>query len=511
MPDLSDATNWSETDAANNKASPNGWPEGMMPSGVNDTGRADRGALKRFWDKINPIQVVTPSGGVWLFTTGNVTYPSSYVNGEVYCFTAGGSSVGGDYLEVNALGGKPIWKRITTGSGWAPIIAQDISTALMPQLVYASALNAGVGAFILLNPFVPIYGNGAGGVSVSGALAVTGALTTGSITANGLISSNGSGAGLVFQDRANSSINWLWYSTGNIARLYDGGDKMLVDSGGNLTAVGQVSANGYQCRAGIGGATTGNQYNIQWPGSGAANLWIDNVNEGPIVTAPGGTISAGALSIGGTATIGGELVVTNNGAGSGGISIYATAAGIRSDAGGTALYLPNGDISCQNIVAVGASAGGAGSNLAILCSNGGIQSSFNGTAFYAPNGNVICQNITAATQGFKPGGGSWVATSDARLKKNVHDYDRGLDAVLALRPISYEYNGKAGTPKDGRRFVGLVADEVLPVMPEMVGTTRELLDDAPTEIKTLDQTALTFALVNAVQEIANRLAALEAK
>ena len=58
MAELSDNTNWFETDASNNKAPPNGWPEGMMPSGVNDTARGDKGALKRFWDRINPVQVV---------------------------------------------------------------------------------------------------------------------------------------------------------------------------------------------------------------------------------------------------------------------------------------------------------------------------------------------------------------------------------------------------------------------------------------------------------------------
>ena len=95
MADLSDNTNWFETDASNNKASPNGWPEGMMPSGVNDTARGDKGALKRFWDRINPVQLITPSAGVWTFATSNTAYPASYVNGEVYCFCARVGSVTG--------------------------------------------------------------------------------------------------------------------------------------------------------------------------------------------------------------------------------------------------------------------------------------------------------------------------------------------------------------------------------------------------------------------------------
>jgi hypothetical protein len=86
MPDLSDGVNWSEIDANNNQTPPNGWPEGMMPSGVNDAARADKGALKRFWNKVNPVQYITPSGGVYTFMTASAAYPAAYVNGEIYCF-----------------------------------------------------------------------------------------------------------------------------------------------------------------------------------------------------------------------------------------------------------------------------------------------------------------------------------------------------------------------------------------------------------------------------------------
>ena len=44
------ASNWSETDASNNQPAPDGAPEGMFPSGVNDTIRAVMGALKRWFN-----------------------------------------------------------------------------------------------------------------------------------------------------------------------------------------------------------------------------------------------------------------------------------------------------------------------------------------------------------------------------------------------------------------------------------------------------------------------------
>ena len=58
--------------------------------------------------------------------------------------------------------------------------------------------------------------------------------------------------------------------------------------------------------------------------------------------------------------------------------------------------------------------------------------------------------------------------SDKRLKKNVQDLELGLEAVLALNPISYEYNGKAGT-KDGDYHIGIFAQELQKVAPSLVG------------------------------------------
>jgi hypothetical protein len=168
MAELSDNTNWFETDASNNKAPPNGWPEGMMPSGVNDTARGDKGALKRFWDRINPVQIVAPSGGVYTFVTANAAYPTAYVYGEIYSFTAGGTSVGGELFGVNALGPAPILK--WNGSAYSPIGAGDITQTQAPYLTYDNSQNAGHGGFILHNPFVPIYSNGAGGITVSGSI-----------------------------------------------------------------------------------------------------------------------------------------------------------------------------------------------------------------------------------------------------------------------------------------------------------------------------------------------------
>jgi len=106
------------------------------------------------------------------------------------------------------------------------------------------------------------------------------------------------------------------------------------------------------------------------------------------------------------------------------------------------------------------------------------------TFYFHENGNA-----------YKAGGGSWAATSDARLKTVDSDYEHGLDALSGLRPVRYHYkeNNPRGEPTD-RPFIGLVAQEAMTVMPELVA----MRDDGYYD---LDPSALTFALINAVKEL----------
>ena len=57
-------------------------------------------------------------------------------------------------------------------------------------------------------------------------------------------------------------------------------------------------------------------------------------------------------------------------------------------------------------------------------------------------------------------------TSSARFKQDIRDMDRASEAILALRPVTYEYKPEVdpqGTPQ-----FGLVAEEVDKVCPELV-------------------------------------------
>jgi len=128
---------------------------------------------------------------------------------------------------------------------------------------------------------------------------------------------------------------------------------------------------------------------------------------------------------------------------------------------------------------------------------------------------------SSAGDAAKPGGGSWASSSDARVKTVVGEYARGLADVVQLRVVDFQYNGRAETPTDGRTYTGLIAQEAIEVMPEMVHTRNAKLDPedtSETSVYMVDNSALVYALVNSVKELkalvdsqAARIAQLEGK
>jgi hypothetical protein len=72
----------------------------------------------------------------------------------------------------------------------------------------------------------------------------------------------------------------------------------------------------------------------------------------------------------------------------------------------------------------------------------------------------------------KVGGGSWLNFSDERLKKFNGTYTTGLNAVMQLQPMRFQYrpNNTLGLRSEGE-FIGLGAGAVKKIIPEAVTTT----------------------------------------
>jgi hypothetical protein len=104
-------------------------------------------------------------------------------------------------------------------------------------------------------------------------------------------------------------------------------------------------------------------------------------------------------------------------------------------------------------------------------------------------------NLTVNGGASKPGGGSWTATSDSRLKKDVIQFKDGLAQVLAIMPVTYHYNELSGLDTS-KEYVGVIAQDLQKVAPYMVGNFTQ----GGTEYLNVDSSAMTYMLINAVKE-----------
>jgi hypothetical protein len=105
------------------------------------------------------------------------------------------------------------------------------------------------------------------------------------------------------------------------------------------------------------------------------------------------------------------------------------------------------------------------------------------------------------------------APSDLRLKRNVQPLTGGLPLILQLRPVSAEWNGLANT-REGERFTGVIAQELQEIIPGAVAPYRATLqpeDQEPTELLGYDSMAIISHLILAIQELEQRLKAVEQK
>jgi len=94
----------------------------------------------------------------------------------------------------------------------------------------------------------------------------------------------------------------------------------------------------------------------------------------------------------------------------------------------------------------------------------------------------------------KTGGGSWSVSSDLRLKEIHGDYNKGLEEIIKLNPVYFNYKeGNSRNLPDSEEYVGFIAQDVMGVFPEAVnkGTDGYL---------NFNMHSVNVALVNAVKE-----------
>ena len=406
MADISNNTYWSETDANNNSASPNGYQTGqMLPSQVEPVGQMGMGAIKRFWDRINATITTTGSSGAYNYATANTSYPSAYQQGEKFTFTAHQSNVGNDTFQVNSLSALNIYK--VNSSGISQIIGGDIVHYQLCEVMYsATAGGSGVAGFVLLNPAVS--GSNPSALVLSGTVAP--ALAAGNLGLYGAgsaptMTASAEGAGYV--SSANGLVLQGFGTTYDMAFANRSGtiagsltaNSLNWNFGGNV----QIGANGTFSSAGTA-VTVSSGVN------GTSNFADNTLNFGTL----NGTAANTFANIGTALAVG--TVTLNMGAKAGGtvagtvstLSIGGSSASIIMQSSLNAIRSFSGDLS---ISSVGAMVFPASTSAVMSSGLGGTTvNSFGGTTILA-TGAVKIGNFVGSGVSIGGSGGVFIENS----------------------------------------------------------------------------------------------------
>jgi trimeric autotransporter adhesin len=111
-------------------------------------------------------------------------------------------------------------------------------------------------------------------------------------------------------------------------------------------------------------------------------------------------------------------------------------------------------------------------------------------------------------QGRKPGTNTWTVVSDQRLKTINGNYTKGLNEILQLNPIRFNYknNGERTFEKEvlDTEFPGFIAQEVQPLFPDAVGTDAD-------GFLNFNIHPILIASVNAIKELNAKNTSLQAE
>jgi hypothetical protein len=108
--------------------------------------------------------------------------------------------------------------------------------------------------------------------------------------------------------------------------------------------------------------------------------------------------------------------------------------------------------------------------------NYGLLQDSTATFTYNPSTNVV-------------EAGTFNATSDISLKENICTFENAMDVVASLRGVRFTWK------KNGIKTVGLIAQEVEKVLPELIGT------NADTGLKSVSYANMVAVLIEAVKEL----------
>ncbi len=219
-------------------------------------------------------------------------------------------------------------------------------------------------------------------------------------------------------------------------------------------------------------------YNELLFGSGLGGIWINNTSQTELYS----RYLANSIIVNGYS---GNKFAYNEGGGSGSVTV--------TNGTNTTTVAPTG-ITTGTISAQQSSGSGSPSIFAVnySASAPAIQAaahSASGYGIYA--GNSVGTGYGIWCQSGRCGGNqAWTNASDERLKKNISTITNGLDKVLKLRGVNFQW--KEGDTE--AHNIGFIAQEVLEVVPEVVKQNAD-------GYYTLSEGSMSAVLVEAIKEL----------
>jgi hypothetical protein len=106
-------------------------------------------------------------------------------------------------------------------------------------------------------------------------------------------------------------------------------------------------------------------------------------------------------------------------------------------------------------------------------------------------------------------GNSFNTTSDRKLKTNLVRIENALDKIEKLNGYTFDWLEEYS--EDRTRQIGMVADEVYEVQPELISHRNIVLSNKEEKIKLLDYSKVTAILIEAIKELNDKVTKLENK
>jgi hypothetical protein len=125
------------------------------------------------------------------------------------------------------------------------------------------------------------------------------------------------------------------------------------------------------------------------------------------------------------------------------------------------------------------------------------------------NSDILRISTTITHIGTTSGTVVGAQTSDERIKNVIGPVTYGLEQINAIQPVEYTLKSEPDHKK-----IGFLAQQVLPLVPESVFDTGEVIEGEPEGAPTklgMEYVALIPVLVNAVKELSAKCDALQAE